>query len=460
MAVLPTGNVITVTSTATLSGNKSFQLVMKFVDRSSSPSSQSLTGTLADIGNIKLDLDTQEDAKELNDFVYNCAEFNFSMFSTFGDGSSFGSMLSKLQVTDLIQVEITYDGNNKDVFLCLKTDVSYDEIKRMFSVKCFSVFKFSNQVTAYNVPSGDIISLSYNDGTIYNYSGITFRDLLKNYLNTISANTSTNVVESAFTNVANDANFADPTETDYKYFHMFVQNENSLTLPQSIIGTGNKFKATTFEEARSAVLRVGIVECAIIGSLFGKNFYVRRDSANTSYRSQLDASDLEELKIKFQNNNISIIKILASTIDQPLSFSQDVSATKKIDINVGLFVNSQQLDGDQSPVIVTDPQGAYSESDAELDLGDKMYKAYKALLGTPDSTITGNTGSIKFSMTILGTEKLKPYEYIELNENSSEFVLADSGSIKGNNKIRPSMLEYDLKNNKIKVEGYSINQLQ
>ena len=79
MAVLPTGNVITVTSTATLSGNKSFQLVMKFVDRSSSPSSQSLTGTLADIGNLKIDFDTQEDAKELNDFVYNCAEFNFSI---------------------------------------------------------------------------------------------------------------------------------------------------------------------------------------------------------------------------------------------------------------------------------------------------------------------------------------------------------------------------------------------
>jgi hypothetical protein len=368
-------------------------------------------------------------------------------------------MLSKLQVTDLIQVEITYDGNNKDVFLCLKTDVSYEEIKRMFSVKCFSVFKFANQVTAYSVPSGDIISLSYNDGTTYNYSGITFRDLLKNYLNTISANTSTNIIESAFTNVANDANFADPSVSGYKYFHMFVQNENSLTLPQSIIGTGNKFKATTFEEARSAVLRVGIVECAIIGSLFGKNFYVRRDTANTSYRSQINASNLEELKVKFQNNNISLLKILASNIDQPLSFSQDVSATKRIDINLGLFVNSQKLDGDQSPVIVTDPKGLYSESDAQLNLGVKMYKAYKALLGAPDATISSNTGSIRFSMTILGTENLKPYEYIELNESASEFVVADSGSIKGNNKIRPSMIEYDLKNNKIKVEGYSINQL-
>lgn len=429
---------------------------MKFEDRSASPTAQNLTGKLADIGNLKIDFDAQEDTNELNDFVYNCAEFSFSMFSTFSDGSSFGSMLSKLRVTDLIQVEVTYDTYSKDVFLCLKTDVSYDEIARKFSVKCFTAFKFTNQVTDYSVASGDIVSLTYNDGTTYNYSGITFRDLLKSYLHTISANTSTNVIESAFTNVASDANFADPTTDDY--FHMFVYDENGQTLPTSILGAGDKFKATTFELARSAVLRTGIVECAIIGSLFGKNFYVRRDSVNQI--ASIGASDLEELKIKFQNNNIGRLKILATSIDQPSSYDTDVTATKKIDINLGLFVNSQELDGDQSPVVVSDPKGFYSETDANLDLGNKMYKAYKALLGAPDSTITNNTGSMKFSMTIFGTDSLMPYECIELNENASEFVVADTVSVKGNNKIRPSMIEYDLKNNKIKVEGYSINQLQ
>lgn len=91
MATLPTGNVITVTSTATLSGNKAVQVVMKFEDRHTS-STQSVTGTLSDLGKIKLELDVQEDSNNISDFVYNCAEFTFSMFSDFTTSS--GSKLS------------------------------------------------------------------------------------------------------------------------------------------------------------------------------------------------------------------------------------------------------------------------------------------------------------------------------------------------------------------------------
>ena len=159
MATLPDGNVITVTASGTLSGNKSIQVVMKFRDRHTS-TTQSLTGTLSDVGSLELDLDVQEDSDSITDFVYNCAEFSFSMFSTFGDGTSFGPFLNDLLLTDLIQVEVTYDTYSKDVFLALKTDVSYDEIKRIFSVKCFTPFKFTNQVTDYATAGSKLISLS------------------------------------------------------------------------------------------------------------------------------------------------------------------------------------------------------------------------------------------------------------------------------------------------------------
>ena len=56
---LPTTNPITVTSTATLSGNKSFELSMIFRDRVGN-TTQSMTGRLMDIGNITIRVDEQQ----------------------------------------------------------------------------------------------------------------------------------------------------------------------------------------------------------------------------------------------------------------------------------------------------------------------------------------------------------------------------------------------------------------
>jgi hypothetical protein len=448
MATLPDGNVITITASGTLSGNKSIQVVMKLRDRHTS-TTQSLTGTLSDVGNLKLDLDVQEDSDNINDFVYNCAEFSFSMFSTFGDGTSFGPFLNDLLLTDLIQVEVTYGGFNKDVFLALKTDVSYDELKRTFAVKCFTPFKFTNQVTEYATASSKLISLSYNDGTVYNYTGITCRDLLDSYLKTIGASTSVNKIQSSFTKTATDV--LDTSGGSSDVFHMFVQSKGvHSSLPTLILDTTNRFLADTFERARSIILKLGIVESAIIGSLFGENFYVRRDynGSDTDYKADITSSDLEDFKIKFNSPNIKSISILANNIGSSESSTAiatvDVSATKLMDVNIGLFANTQKLN-DTTPqaATVTDPRGLYDESDAGLTLGDNAIAIYKKIFGVGTSTL--------FSFTVLGTEKIKPYQYIELDTAISDFV--DSN----NNKIRPSSIEYDLKSNKIKVEAYSIN---
>ena len=452
MASLPTGNVVTVTSTATLSGNKNVQVVMKFEDRDTL-TTQSLTGRLADIGSIKMDLDVQEDTDAITDFVYNCGEFNFSMFSEFTNSSgskvSFGGFLNDLLVTDLIRVELTYDTNNKDVFLALKTDVSYDEIKRTFSVKCFTPFKFTNQITAYSVAASKLIALTYDDGDIYDYTGVICKDLIDSYLSTIGASTSVNKIQSSFTKTISD--IAGTTGSSSDVFHIFVQDEGvNAPLPALILDTTNKFLADTFENARSAILRLGIVESAIIGSLFGENFYVRRDynGSDSDFKADITSSDLEDFKIKFNSPNIKSISILANNIGSSTPStaiaSVDASATKFMDVNLGLFANSQRLnDTGVQAATVTNPRGLYNESDAGLTLGDDALDIYKKIFGVGTSNL--------FSFTVLGTEKIKPYQYIELNTSISDFV--DSN----NNKVRPSSIEYDLKSNKIKVEAYSIN---
>jgi len=459
--VLPETNPITVTSTATLSGNKSFELSMIFRDRVGN-TTQSMTGTLMDIGNITIKVDEQEDTNTLTNFLYNTAQFTFTMQSDFVNSSgskvSFGTYLNKLTFTDLIQIEIKYAisggslPSTPDIFLAKKLDVTYDEIKRVFSVKAFNAMKFVNAITAYN-PDSDEVTLVFAGNT---YKGLTAKDLIKNYINTLSASTTARI-QSAFTKTKSDVD-ALTTASDTGTFHMFLSDVNgsNIETQSSIRGGTNQFNATTLEFARSAVLRMGVVESAIIGSLFGENFYVRRDyesTSDTDFFSELDGSDLESLKIKFFGANMKSISISAANIGtgtDPVSAIIDATATKTLAITIGAFVNTQTLTGNLSvpaSVDVSNPRGAYNESDAGLQLGTKALTIYKKVLGAANT--------VKFEFTVLGTEKLKPYEFAKLTASMSDF-LVDGAIGTGNNRVRPSSLEYDLKANKIKVKAYSI----
>ncbi len=466
--VLPTTNPITVTSTATLSGNKSFELSMIFRDRVGN-TTQSMTGTLMDIGNITIRVDEQEDTDTLTDFLYNTAQFTFSMQSDFVNSSgskvSFGTYLNKLTFTDLVQIEIKYAINGgslpstPDIFLAKKLDVTYDEIKRVFSVKAFNAMKFVNAITPYN-PDSDEVTLVYAGNT---YKGLTAKDLIKNYINTLSASTTTRI-QSAFIKTKSDADGLGDGNTGT--FHMFLSDVNgsNIETQSSIRGGINQFNATTLEFARSAVLRMGVVESAIIGSLFGENFYVRRDyesTSDTNFFSELGGSDLESLKIKFFGANIKSISISANNIGSSDAvaiedLTIDATATKTLTITIGAFANTQTLTGNEdipTNVDVSHPSGRYRETTsgnqvgAGLQLGTKALAIYKKVLGAANT--------VKFEFTVLGTEKLKPYEFAKLTASMSDF-LVDGAIGAGNNRVRPSSLEYDLKANKIKVKAYSI----
>jgi hypothetical protein len=134
----------------------------------------------------------------------------------------------------------------------------------------------------------------------------------------------------------------------------------------------------------------------------------------------------------------------------------DATATKTLTITIGIFVNTQTLTGNldiPTNVDVSNPSGRYRESTsgsqvgAGLQLGTKALAIYKKVLGAANT--------VKFEFIVLGTEKLKPYEFAKLTASMSDF-LVDGAIGTGNNRVRPSSLEYDLKANKIKVKAYSI----
>lgn len=122
--------------------------------------------------------------------------------------------------------------------------------------------------------------------------------------------------------------------------------------------------------------------------MFGENFYVRRDynGSDSGYSADIAISDLEEFKIKFNNPNVKSISILANNIgtSSPTSTvteTVDASASKVMDVNIGLFVNSQTLnDTGVQQATVTNPRGVYNESDAGLTLGTKAINIYKNYL--------------------------------------------------------------------------------
>ena len=444
---LPSTNIVTVTSSATLSGNKGVEIVMKFEDRTASPSTQSLTGKLSNIGKVRIDVDEQEDTNELTDFVYNVAEFSFSMFSTFSNGSSFGAFLNALTFNDLILIELKYDDtgsgslpSSPDIFLSKKLDVSYDEIRRQFSVKGFSAIKFVDSIDPYD-PSADEITLNFGSDT---YKGVTAKDLIKNYINTLSAS-STAKIQSSFTKEKSDADGLPSSGSGSSdAFHIFVTDD--------------------LAQARSAALKLGVIESAIIGSLFGENFYVRRDydGSASGYSSSLGGSDLEELRIKFFGANVQKITLEGNNIGGSDTTSRistiDGTATKTLSLSVVAFANTQTLTGNGSfpiNVDVSNPSGRYRETTfgsgataqlgAGLNIGQDAIEIYEKVLGAANT--------VKFEFTVLGTEKLKPYHYAVLDHTMSDFIVTGSS---GNDKVRPSSLEYDLVNNKIRVEAYSI----
>lgn len=441
MATLPSGDIITITSeSAKLASNKDISIVIKIKDRSASYNS-SYTSRIVDLGNYEINFDLQEDSNNLTDFLYNTANFKFTMFTEMTDGTSFGGMLNALLATDLLQIEVTYDTYNKDTFLCLKNDVEYNELKRTFSVKCYSSFKYANQITAYS-DSSYTIDMNYSSASL-NFTGITTRDLISAYLKTIGSSGSTEKVASDFTVRRTDIESLG-ANTVTSHIYTTADTSNSL-----IDGTGSELVVNGFSDARSRVLRLGLAETAQIGTLFGVNFYIRRDYNSTTdatLYSNIDANDLETFNISFFGSSIKDISVNFGAVSANGTVTIDTSGVQSLDLLVGTIVNTVTLSNylaSPESVEVTNPNGGYLESTAGLDLVNNAIDAYKNIFGAG--------GATKFSGTILGIEKCLPYQFLQLSTGISDFVTSS------NNKVRPSKLTYNLKQDKVNFEAYSIN---
>ena len=434
---LPSGNIATISSgTSTLRGNKSFSIVM----RASYSSTESYSMKVSSIGEYEFDIDVKEDTDDVTEFFINIPTFEFSFWSDIG--IDFGLILKQLVYNDLVEIAVTYDGDT-DYFLCQKSDFEYDRLKREVTCKCYSPLKYGSLLSGSQISTFDTsaveISATYSDdpnpqdpvANLTEYTRIvTFNDLLESYLNTF--NSSTVVKQTSYTVTKSEVEALTLSDS------LVYTREDLGTTLEGVGSLSNNFYIDGFEKARKRILEASIAEAAIVGNGFGTAFYVKRsDKSNTV---NINASDLEEFNIEFFTSPVKTITVGVGDTSASQTISEDNPQTIQVDIpSFASKVTFTVLGSPETLYAAGSSNPAYSPLQAE---NNQLLDDYIKSLGASDT--------IRFSGTIFGASKLKPYETITLNTAISDYLNSS------NNIIRPSTLKYNLKEDKIEFTGYSL----
>jgi len=455
------GDVTYTSGTSVLRGNKSFSISMRFADADGNFNNGSFK--VSDIGGYEIDLDAQEDTDDVTEFYINIPSFKFSFFSEMTDnttssGFDFGNILKSLSFINLCEITITYDGNS-DVFLCQKSDFTYNRSKREVECKCYHPLKYSDQFGDIDLstfsPDDYSEQAYYDDGIVnYEYNILTYRDLIKSYLSS-SANSPTLRIQSDFILDQSDLQAILPDGGDDNVdATIFVTNTNSEV---DVEGASSQYYIDSIETARKRVIEGALAEGAIVGNMFQEAFYVRRDykGADADFKTSLNASDFEEFEIDFFTSTVK--KITTNIVGNEQIATVNVTNPQNITITVPQFGSQGDLQQDDADnpygtpaiklkAIGTDAFPSGTGEVAASNLSSDALLTYQY--------VTGSVDTVRWSGTILGVDKLKPYQYAELNTNINEYLTDEVGS--ANNKIRFSSLKYDLKEDKIEFEAYSI----
>ena len=170
----------------------------------------------------------------------------------------------------------------------------------------------------------------------------------------------------------------------------------------------------TYAEGQAVVLKLSIVEGAVVGAMMGYAFYVRRNFASTSnsdYYAQIGSSDLKSYGVSFNDRhvrNFNSSLAIQDNIDgaQISTASTEVSdSTGAQDIAINYYVPDMHtvfFDPTESPQkweLATTGASALSQSEMNAISADAR-DSYKKSLGI--------TSSYSVDFEIFGISTLKP----------------------------------------------------
>ena len=443
MSVTTGNNIQLTTGTVTRQfGTYSMQIDLPTITGFSSTSFK-----LANMPTIEQDFDLQYESEDLSEIRVNLSEITFEVFDRIGDGKSFLNLVSNMDVNDAMTIQSTVN-NRTDYFIAKRENCEYDWLKRSVTVKAIAALRYDVVVQNYAIDAGDVITGTAADG-ITTRQWVLPQDVLNTFLD-VQGSSVTKIVlgRSAF------ANYTSPRQG---------QLERNLGFKYSDV--------LSYESAQNTILKLSVIEGAMMGSMLGYAFYVVRNyDTDTTYngentKASISADDIEEYKIIPFEWNVREYDTLFRVTNEynepaPADTSPNLYVEKTInELGIGdldiryrlrdivefrwVAANSQyeELFDNSSPTprITADLLG-WNEH-----LRDNTREVYAYALGVQDDDYDVR---YRLDLTIFGIESVLPFQFIEFGTGISPFV--DS------KKLRPSKMSYDLEANKVSIEGYFI----
>jgi len=443
MSVTTGNNIQLTTGTVTRQfGTYSMQIDLPTISGFSSTSFK-----LANMPTIEQDFDLQYESEDLSEIRVNLSEITFEVFDRIGDGKSFLNLVSNMDVNDAMTIQSTVNGRT-DYFIAKRENCEYDWLKRSVTVKAIAALRYDVVVQNYAIDAGDVITGTAADG-ITTRQWVLPQDVLNTFLD-VQGSSVTKIVlgRSSF------ANYTSPRQG---------QLERNLGFKYSDV--------LSYENAQNTILKLSVIEGAMMGSMLGYAFYVVRNyDTDTTYngentKASISADDIEDYKIIPFEWNVREYDTLFRVTNEygepaPADTSPNLYVEKTInELGIGdldiryrlrdivefrwVAANSQyeELFDNSSPTprITADLLG-WNEH-----LRDNTREVYAYALGVQDDDYDVR---YRLDLTIFGIESVLPFQFIEFGTGISPFV--DS------KKLRPSKMSYDLEANKVSIEGYFI----
>ena len=362
---------------------------------------------------LSQDFDLQEEAESVTDFKMNTSKVTLEVFDDLGNGNSLFERIENLGNDDKIKIKIVV-GTGTDYFISTKQQCEYDWRARKIKIKGQSGYRYS--VFLPQEIASETFSISnflINEVGDTRYAPV--KSVVRAFLDGQGDDPTTVIVGSAFDVDVDDV---DP-----------VTNATFIGVEEQYI--------TTFTAVERKALRLAIAESAMIGTMLGYAFYVRRNYSGTdsfdtfSSKADISASDLKSFGMKFFNRNVKDFFL-------QISFTDQFGVTCPTVINLTtLDYNSNSADWEARTTGGGNVTALPNVSNIFTNTSDSYKKALEM------------EQSFSVDFEILGINTLKPFQY--LNLASSGIHPAINGK-----KIRPTKLEYNLEDDTVKGKGYII----
>jgi len=379
--------------------------------------------SLANMPTLTQDFDLQEETADINELKINLSDINIKIFDGLSEGESLFSYIEALELSDTIQIQITTPAGT-DYFISSKASCRYDWRARTVELTGQAALRFDVEVTGYS-----IADKTSNDGWVAPY------DLIQKFLSTQGASPTLKIIGSYFDNY-------DVTDLN----SVPIDDPKLLVLPSTSV--------TTYSQAKTTFLRLSVIESAMIGTMMGYAFYVRRNFNSTSdsdHYASIAGSNLKNFGVEFNQRSVRNIDYdfrFEDQTGQPVyTFSDVINSAGSQDLDIAYIAAGYKTVEYDTPLQEWIEVGVTADSALEIGspngittIGSNAKDSYHNALGIESS--------YKVDFEIFGIQTLKPYQFIEFANDIHPTV--------NGKKVRPSYLEYDLQNDVVKGEGYII----